>query len=61
MASRFQDLWHTLEPETEHVRCPKINTQLTTRDERQQIRTLYYTAGWEIDAIILQFSRLTRD
>ena len=60
MASRFQDLF-TPEPETQHVHCPKINSKVTTWDERQQIRTLYYTAGWDINAILLQFSRLTRD
>jgi len=60
MASRFQDLF-TPEPETQHVPCPKINSKVTTRDERQQIRTLYYTAGWDINSILLQFSRLTRD
>jgi hypothetical protein len=60
MASRYRDS-HTPGPETQHVPCPKISSKETTRDERLQIQTLYYIAGWEIDAILLQFSRLTRD
>ncbi len=62
MASRYRDPFHTPEPENQHVAVPKQGKSTeTTRDERLQIRTLFFTAGWEIDQILLQFSRLTRD
>jgi hypothetical protein len=62
MASR-RDPYRTLEPEPEplHIPCPKIGrSQEYTRDEKLQIQTLYYTASWKIDDILLTFPRLTR-
>ena len=61
MASRYRDPFYTPEPENYHVPVPKQSRAETSRDERLQIRTLFFTAGWEIDQILLQFSPLTRD
>jgi hypothetical protein len=43
-----------------HIPTPHTPTQESTRDQKPQIQTLYYTAGWSITDITLQFPRLTR-
>jgi hypothetical protein len=44
------------------VPTPKTppNRTPTTRDDRLRIQTLYYTAGWTVDDILLQSPRFTR-
>jgi hypothetical protein len=42
------------------VPIPKTPTKQTTRDDRLRIQTLYYTAGWTVDDILLQSPRFTR-
>jgi hypothetical protein len=44
------------------VPTPKThpNSTPTTRDDRLRIQTLYYTAGWTVDDILLQSPRFTR-
>ena len=44
---------------TYEVPTPKTPTHPTSRDDRLRIQTLFYTAGWSIDDIILQLN-LTR-
>jgi hypothetical protein len=41
------------------VPTPKTPTQMTSRDDRLRIQTLFNEAGWEIDDIVLQLN-LTR-
>jgi ketohexokinase/beta-glucosidase len=61
MASRYRDPFHTPEPEAQHIPVPKQNrSEETTRDQKLQIHTLYYQAGWKVDDILLLFSSLTR-
>lgn len=36
------------------VPTPKTPSHTTTRDDRLRIQTLYYTAGWSIDDLLLQ-------
>ena len=43
-----------------HVPTLKTPTQVTSRDDRLRIQTLYYTAGWTVNDILLQNPRITR-
>ena len=47
-------------PEPQHVPTPQTPAHETTRDDRLRIQTLYYTARWTIDDIILQLPFITR-
>jgi len=38
------------------VPTPKTPIHQTSRDDRIRIQTLFYTAGWSIDDIILQLN-----
>jgi len=49
-----------MDSEPLHIPMPHTPTQESTRDQKLQIQTLYYTAGWSIIDISLQFPRLTR-
>ncbi len=49
-----------MDSEQLHIPTPHTPTQESTRDQKLQIQTLYYTAGWSITDISLQFPRLTR-
>ncbi len=43
------------------VPTPKTpNKDLTSRDDRLKIQTLYYIAGWTVSNILLQNPRLSR-
>jgi len=44
---------------TIYIPTPKTPTHATSRDDRLRIQTLYYTAGWSIDDILLQNPRIT--
>lgn len=46
-------------PTTMNVPTPKTPTHMASRDDRLRIQTLYYTAGWTIDQIMLQNPRIT--
>lgn len=46
--------------ESLHIPTPHTPTQESSRDQKLQIQTLYYTAGWSIADLVLQFPRLTR-
>ena len=39
-----------------HVPTPKTPAHQTSRDDRLRIQTLFYTAGWDIDDIVLQLN-----
>jgi len=41
---------------TQNVPVPKCSTKSTTRDQRLQAQTLYYTAGWSEQEIALQLN-----
>lgn len=47
-------------PEPLHIPTPHTPTQETSRDQKLQIQTLYFTAGWTLADLILHFPRLTR-
>jgi hypothetical protein len=44
---------------TIYIPTPKTPTHTTSRDNRLRIQTLYYTAGWSIDDILLQNPHIT--
>jgi len=46
--------------ESLHIPTPHTPTQESSRDQKLQIQTLYFTASWSIADLILQFPRLTR-
>jgi hypothetical protein len=47
------------ESTTINVPTPKTPTHIASRNDRLRIQTLYYTAGWSIDDILLQNPRIT--
>ncbi len=49
-----------MDPEPLHIPTTHTHTQESIRDQKIQIQTLYYTAGWSLTDITLQFPRLTR-
>lgn len=47
-------------PEPLHIPCPKTPPPESTRDQKLQIQTLYFTAGWSTADLYLHFPQLTR-
>jgi Transposase len=46
--------------ELQHIPTPKTPTHESSRDQRLQLQTLYYTAGWSVTDLLLTFPKLTR-
>ena len=51
-----------MEPENQHIPTPKTppRSREPSRDDRLRIQTLYYTGGWSISDLRLQFSHISR-
>ena len=46
--------------ESQYIPTPKTPTHESSRDQRLQLQTLYYTAGWSVTDLLLTFPKLTR-